>query len=386
METIYNLGGTVRACTPEQTLNKLKPFLLDAFGITRIADVTGLDTIGIPVSICIRPQSQILATSQGKGISHELAAISAIMESIESWHAERIQGEKILSSYEDLAKSQPLPDLAYLFRGFVSYPDIYSRQFAWLQVRDIVTDQTTYLPSALITLDSTAIRTGQELFIGTSNGLAAGNTLEEAICHGLYESIERDCALDFIQLSEEEQSQRRVRLDTIDSEHNQELIRRIHQAEIELYVFETTNRFGIASFYAEIDDKNSIRGLGSFGGWGAHLSREVALSRAITEAVQSRLTIIVGSREDFLPSFYHNNIGRHIEYTGAESRSFHECANPIMPNSFKECIAVLLAKLKQRNINHVFVYDHTRPELDISVVHVIVPGLDFDWKSHRMVK
>ncbi len=383
---IYNLGGTIRACTPEQTLNKLKPFLLDIFGITRIADVTGLDTIGIPVSICIRPNSRILSTSQGKGITTELADISAIMESIETWHAERIQGERIFSSYEQLAKSRQLPPFEHLFRSFTSYPDIVSREFTWLQVMDIMANQPAYVPYALIALDSTAIRPGQELFQGTSNGLAGGNTLEEAICHGLYESIERDCTANFIQLSEAEQSQRRLRLDTIHSEHNQELIRRIHQAEIELYVFEITNRFGIASFYAEIDDKNSIRGLGSFGGYGTHLSREVALSRAITEAVQSRLTIIAGSRDDCLPSFYYENIGRHIEYAGSEIRSFHECANTVIPNSFKECIALLLAKLKQQNINHVFVYDHTRPELDIAVANVIVPGLDFEWKSHRMVR
>ncbi len=383
---IYNLGGTIRACTPEQTLNKLKPFLLDVFGVTRIADVTGLDTIGIPVSICIRPNSRILSTSQGKGITTELADISAIMESIETWHAERIQGERIFSSYEQLAKSRQLPALEHLFRSFTSYADIFSREFEWLQVMDIMTNQPAYVPYALIALDSTAIRSGQELFLGTTNGLAGGNTLEEAICHGLYESIERDCSANFIQLSEPEKSQRRVRLDTIDSEHNKELIRRIHQAEIELYVFETTNRFGIAGFYAEIDDKNSIRGLGSFGGWGAHLSREVALSRAITEAVQSRLTLIAGSREDHLPSFYYKNIGRHIEHTGSEIRLFHECANTAIPNSFKECIALLLAKLKQQNINHVFVYDHTRPELDIPVANVIVPGLDFEWKSHRMVR
>jgi len=382
---IYNLGGTIRACTPEQTLNKLKPLLLDVFGITRVADVTGLDTIGIPVSICIRPNSRILSTSQGKGITTELADISAIMESIESWHAERIQGERIFSSYEQLAKSQQLPALADLFRSFTGYPDIESREFAWLQVMDIMANQSAYVPYALISLDSTAIRPGQELFLGTSNGLAGGNTLEEAICHGLYESIERDCTANFFQLSEAEKSQRRIRLDTINSEHNQELIRRIHQAEIELYVFEITNRFGIASFYAEIDDKNSIRGLGSFSGYGTHLSREVALSRAITEAVQSRLTIIAGSREDTLPSFYHKNIARHADYPASEIRSFDECANSVMPNSFKECISLLLAKLKQKNINHVFVYDHTRPELDIAVANVIVPGLDFEWESHRMV-
>lgn len=39
-------------------------------------------------------------------------------------------------------------------------------------------------------------------------------------------------------------------------------------------------------------------------GWGAHLDPGVAVSRAVTEAVQSRLTVIAGARDD-LPEVYH---------------------------------------------------------------------------------
>ena len=382
---IYDLGGTIRACTPEQTLRKLKPLLLDVFGITRIADITGLDTVGIPVCIAIRPNSRVLSTSQGKGITPELAQISAIMESIESWHAERIQAETLNASYHQLIKTHPLPALEHLLRSFISYEDIFSREIPWLPVKDLVQQQSTYLPLALVSLDSTQSSQGQELFIGTSNGLAGGNTLEEAICHALYESIERDCIADFERLSEEEKHQRRVHIDSIDSAHNQELIHRIQAAGLELYVFESTNRFGLPSFSAEIDDKESIRALGVFGGYGAHLSREVALSRAITEAVQSRLTFISGSRDDLMPMLYQRNIARHVDYPQQAVRLFSECHYEPVADTFEGCIAILLKKLKQQNINHVLLYDHTRPELDIAVANVVVPELDFEWKSHRMV-
>ena len=58
------------------------------FGITRIAVVTGLDRIGIPVALATRPNSRSVAVSQGKGLDPPSAKVSAVMESIEAWHAE----------------------------------------------------------------------------------------------------------------------------------------------------------------------------------------------------------------------------------------------------------------------------------------------------------
>jgi ribosomal protein S12 methylthiotransferase accessory factor len=381
---IFDLGGTLRAYTPEQTLQKIKPLLLDVFGITRVADVTGLDTVGIPVSVCIRPNSKILTTSQGKGITPELAQISAIMESIEAWHAENIQAELHYGSYDELSKSHPMPHSERLLRNFISYPDVLSRQSPWLPVNDLLQSQPGFIPYALVSLDSTIHLPGDELFMGTSNGLAAGNILEEAICHGIYESIERDCTAEFNRQARLTKDLRRVRIASINSAHNRELIDRIQQAGLELYVFETTNRFGVSSFLAEIDDRHSLRGLGAFGGYGTHLSREVALSRAICEAVQSRLTLISGSRDDIMPHAYHHNIAGHADYPSEKYLEFANCHQDIIPDQFSDCVQILLNKLRQQGIQHVYLYDHTRPELNIAVVNVIIPELDFEWQSHRM--
>lgn len=77
-----------RLVSAEETLARVKP-LFPLFGITRVANVTGLDTIGIPVVMVNRPNSRGLAVSQGKGVTLAAAKASAVMESIESWHAER---------------------------------------------------------------------------------------------------------------------------------------------------------------------------------------------------------------------------------------------------------------------------------------------------------
>ena len=84
---LSDLGGTVREIAAEETFARIKPALSN-FGITRVANITGLDTIGIPVWTVVRPLGRSLSVSQGKGVTHELAVVSGIMESIEVFHAE----------------------------------------------------------------------------------------------------------------------------------------------------------------------------------------------------------------------------------------------------------------------------------------------------------
>src|SRR5690606_4828963 len=97
----YDLHGTIRHVHPDVTLAKLKK-KLSQFGITRVADVTGLDHVKIPVMVAIRPNAKHLATSQGKGLTRDLASISAIMESIELFHAELTLPSYIRGSYNEL--------------------------------------------------------------------------------------------------------------------------------------------------------------------------------------------------------------------------------------------------------------------------------------------
>ena len=72
-----------------KTLERVTPYL-PVMGITRIANVTGFDTIGIPVVMVTRPNSRSISVSQGKGFDVPSAKASGVMESIESYHAERI--------------------------------------------------------------------------------------------------------------------------------------------------------------------------------------------------------------------------------------------------------------------------------------------------------
>ena len=93
--------GTHRIATLEATWRRFSPLARRA-GITRIAELTGLDVIGIPVFAAIRPMGRSLSTQQGKGISPQAARVSALMESLETWTAEHHALPLARSSYRKL--------------------------------------------------------------------------------------------------------------------------------------------------------------------------------------------------------------------------------------------------------------------------------------------
>ena len=84
----YN-SETQRTISPEETLQKVES-LLPVAGITRVADITSLDRIGIPVYSSIRPMAKDGAISvyNGKGATPVEAKVSAMMEGIERCSAE----------------------------------------------------------------------------------------------------------------------------------------------------------------------------------------------------------------------------------------------------------------------------------------------------------
>ena len=96
-------NDTQRTVSPEETLARVEK-LLPAAGITRVADITNLDRIGIPVFSSIRPTAGLGAVSvyNGKGATPAEAKVSAMMEGIERFSAE--------VHLQDLMIERVLPD------------------------------------------------------------------------------------------------------------------------------------------------------------------------------------------------------------------------------------------------------------------------------------
>src|SRR5687768_342387 len=87
---------------------------LARMGIIRIANVTGLDRIGVPVVMVCRPNARSLAVSQGKGLTLDAAKASGVMEAVELYHAERIELPLKLGSARELAERHRLIELEAL--------------------------------------------------------------------------------------------------------------------------------------------------------------------------------------------------------------------------------------------------------------------------------
>jgi YcaO-like protein with predicted kinase domain len=352
-------------------------------GITRVANVTGLDCIGIPVVTVCRPNARSLSLSQGKGLDIDAARASGVMEAIELYHAERIDLPLKLASFNELRFSQSAVDVEQLPRiGLSQFKP--TAPLLWIEGVELNGGSGLWLPFELVHMNLTLpFPTGTGCFVLSSNGLASGNHLLEAVVHGLCEVIERDAATVFLSQPVDEQDERQIDLDSVDDAVCQRLLELYARAGVGVGVWDITSDVGVPAFRCAIIDRedNPFRRLPPLEGMGCHLVREAALARALTEAAQARLTMITGSRDDNLPHLYKEVEDQ--EYLQASrrrilrpgSRSFLSVSSRPHP-TLEEDLTAILAALKAANLSQVIAVDLTKPGLDIPVVRVVVPGLE----------
>jgi ribosomal protein S12 methylthiotransferase accessory factor len=331
----------------------------------------------------IRPNSRSLATSQGKGIDHPSAKASALMESIECWHAERARGVLRHESPEALASEGGVVDVDALPRVRRA-PISRNAPVLWIEGWDLLADRRAWVPYECVSLNFVAgDATPPPSFAMSSNGLASGNDRLEAIAHALGEVIERDATASAER--EGDATRRRVDLATVDDDVCAELLERIARAGLEVCVWDQTSRAGVPTYAASIFEAPSDarwRRVGGAAGHGSHLDPSVALARALSEAVQTRLTVISGSRDDLLPSQYRraasfDSLERKWRLASSEAAAVSARAHTSRAtDSFEGDVAQLLAALRTIGIEQAVVVDLTREDIGVPVVKVIVPGLD----------
>lgn len=366
---MFNFGGACRDRQPEDTLAALEPMLLNKFGMTRVANVTGLDNIGVPVHVAIRPNGKCLAVSQGKGLTHGLAKVSAIMESIENWYAENISPDRIVATgtYE-IVQTQ--------YERVFCYPNekegFAEHEFEWIACKNLVNEQIVWLPREHFSLDTTEAK---HFFPTSSNGLASGNDLDEAICHSLFELIERDSVTKWYMQPEDEQDKRLIDLSSIPFPFIQDLLAKIFDAGLTVYLWEATADLDFPTFYCVIADEQAAPHT-VFTGQGCHYFDYTAMSRAITEACQARLTFISGSRDDIFPDFYQNMdawpLIEQLQQTKAEFVYEAKTAEPI--DDMSALKQITLTRLVEQGVEQLFLFDYQAEEA-IAVVQIIAPQL-----------
>ena len=362
------LSGTHRALRPAETLRRIRP-LFPVVGITRLADVTWLDEIGIPVYQAVRPNSRTVSVSQGKGLTRDLAKVSAAMESIESWHAERIGPGETVAAVADMepacgyrVRELPLEPRHHLWPGL---------ELEWTRATRLDDGTDTFLPTDLLRLDGRVRDTWMPpLFAQTSNGLASGNTFAEAALHGLYEVIERDCLT-----RARTDAPLPLDLTTVDGPARGPLDR-LDAAEVDVRVDALPSPTGLACFLATIwSEEFPVL----FAGAGAHLDRDVALCRALTEAAQSRAAQIAGARDDLTTGAYRRAVSgrtaRPAPPAKAGRLSYDEIAS-VRHETLAEDLRTTVTRVVSLTGRSPLVADHTDSRLGIPVVRVVCPGLD----------
>jgi ribosomal protein S12 methylthiotransferase accessory factor len=250
----------------------------------------------------------------------------------------------------------------------------------WVEGWELGAGAPIWVPREAVTLDCVMPATHQPRFDRSSNGLASGNHLLEAIVHGLCEVIERDAEARWRQA----RGQRRVDLATVRDPHCRALLDRLAAVRVHTTVWDITSDVGVPAFGAAIMEdprEPAWRALGLYQGFGCHLDAKVALARALSEAIQTRLTYISGSRDDFFPHDYERAtdealllaIWEELQRPPAERVDF---ARPpaLAGASFEEDLRTLLGRLRAVGARQVVAVDLSRAELGVPVVKILVPG------------
>ena len=371
--------GTDRVCSPEETWGRIRG-LLGAFGITRVADLTGLDRVGLPVFAAYRPRSLGLVTSMGKGMTPTAARVSAAMEAIEKQAAERPALPMRRATLQELPEDEVvaverLPRLRAEGLG-------RAVPILWVTGHELGSGRPCWVPYERVTTDySTLADPERDVFTASTTGLASGNTLPEATLHALGEAIERDAHALWELSGSTRRHDLRLDLATVEDRDCRDVLDRLETAGVHAAAWDITTDVGMAAFACSVFDPSEPEGFAipAAAGSGCHPRREIALLRALTEAAQSRLGLISGARDDFFWSTYEAATTsqalaarRQLPLMGGR-RSFLDAPHRDV-ESVAEDLVWLRDRLLQAGMGEPVVVDVSAR--GIAVVRTIVPGLE----------
>ena len=416
---------------PETTLEKALQ-VCQRIGVTRLADITGMDRLGIPNYSAVLPGTEdYIWVYSGKGMTHQHAKASALMESIERYcslpssNHDRVY---IRGTVQELTKSYDLihPDDIIEPLNF-QYQENMVMDF--LQGFDLLADKDILIPAPLVLFRYSPFAPAVNPFaFHHTNGLASGNVLEEAVCHALCEVIERDAAsiseiraraipFHILKTIENKLRQRGYVLSSIPTnifmddytiyrdvellgvqlEGVQKLTSKFRDSDLPLLIKDITSDIGIPTFAA-----SSIEWIShDYGylaeGHGTHPDARIALLRAITEVSQTRAANIQGARDDLRKIRYgENNTDdkRAWQFISSDEKIGYNKITSFNNEDILDDIKLVLQNLKDVGIKTAAIVDLTNPSLGIPVVRAIVPGLEtfkitksiIGWRARKYFK
>lgn len=346
-------------------------------GVTRLADLTDLDFLGLPVMAAIRPSSKSLSLASGKGENLAVAITSAIMEAYEHAAAERAQPPLRMANAQEARSNQDFAAPNSLPADRRAPVRMRDSPIKWVQFERLSGDDPLWLPYDMVHLRLTCQEmTKNDGFLVSTNGLAAAGTFKNAILHGLCEVIERDaiaCALD---------GNGSLRLDLIAPlditacANEDPCIARIANSllssGLEISLNDLTHEIGVPVIHCRLSEISGKRAfVRPCDGVGCATTPKEALQRAIYEAAQARATLISGARDDILNRNYHVAPGDQPERP--EPRPWTDI--PHGPQETGEALNWALSRLSKAGFPDAAALKLDEQDGAVAV-RVVIPGLE----------
>ncbi|MFA0057902.1 YcaO-like family protein [Vibrio echinoideorum] len=385
---MHRLSSSFRTRTAKESLKLAKTVAFD-MGVTRVTNVTWLDKIGIPVYAGIRPYASkgSLNVHAGKGIQPDEAKIGAYMESIEFslvddiYHSSKMKALKvrdIQATYNDLyslssfgvrlGEKIDLEDEIYCVKG-----------------KDIINNIEVMVPAELVFHPFQAPQNKYVYGGTTTNGLCSGNSPLEASIHGICEVLERDVQ----SFNHIHDNSKKVDMST-EPESIKLLRTKIEAAGLILVLRKTLNQFNLPFFSAYVLEKSNSAYISIADGFGLHPVPEIAAIRAVTEAVQSRLSHIHGGRDDIIDRVNHfkgkpvsleqNIMGelRDSVIKGDTYLSFiSDTEDTLEFENIEQLYEYLKEKLIKNGLNGCISIELNPKEFPFSVQRIIIPNAEY---------
>ena len=371
--------------------------LAGKLGITRVTDVTRLDRVGVPVFCSIRPGAQpgSLCVNAGKGLTQEEARVGAYMEAIEfalaEFGASSIQ--TVLAKPRDLLGSALNPDGVLDFCPLENTIIPLHGPLQCVEADEIITGTRCLVPAEQVFMPYPPRVRGIRGFGSSTNGLASGNSVLEATIHGIAETIERDIT--------SFQMFRNTSALVLKSSYPKSIASvaaAIREAGLKLFVRYAPNEFRLPHFKAVVYDPVERNPIYVSAGWGCHVDRSIALTRAVCEALQSRLSFIHGGRDDLTK--------RYAEFVGWDLSTIQNYTNVLVRRAsarkrvisfdavpgpgdgtrdLQTILGILIEALNRAGLNRICRIIFTMPEAALHVVRIIVPKLEFYDPSYKRI-
>jgi oxazoline/thiazoline synthase len=329
-------------------------------------------------------------SSFGKGSTAEQGEASALMEAMERYSGV-FQGDeiRITKRFSDFPAGEAiLPNNVLLFseaqykRGLAEMPGpddepvspfLFDKEIEmeWSPVWSLRDMCFRYLPASILYFYYAGVVAP---FHADSNGCAAGNTREEAIVQGFLELVERDS---YALWWYNRLKRPAVNLDRFNDSYVRDLQFQLAETGKHLWVLDITSDLGIPSFVAIahwVKDGSEYIEFGS----GSHFDARIAMLRTLTELNQflSMEVMEGGARmQGSLDGVTPLRIADYPYLLPGDGEVLEaEFDSQFSRMETHEQVAACVRVAEKEGLDFL-VLDQTRPDIEVPVVRVIVPGM-----------